>query len=229
MSGDRKPSGEPELVEFVRSIDVQAPARLHAEVQRLVGRAARERPRRFSLPAFLRPRPALLGAGVSLAAVLAAMLALALAPTGSGRSTLERAAALALEPPTGPAPRESRWRQRELTVREGAIAFPYWGDSVGWRATGVRRDTLEGRAATTVYYAARGAGEGAGELAYTIVADTPTRPSAGGRTVWLDGTRYTLRTIDQRHVVAWNRGGELCVVSSAHAPPRELLALARAS
>jgi len=53
-----------------------------------------------------------------------------------------------------------------LEASVDGLAFPDWSER-GWRATGLRRDRIDGRDAVTVRYAAR-----RGSLTYTIVSGT---------------------------------------------------------
>ena len=67
-----RPHTETELIEHVRSLDVPAPAALHARIDALVAEHARAG--RPPLAARLRARPAALGGALAFAAVLAALL-----------------------------------------------------------------------------------------------------------------------------------------------------------
>ncbi len=63
---------------------------------------------------------------------------------GSSAPTVLRAWALAREPATQSAPRESTSAPGRLAISAAGIAYPYWGKRFGWHAAGARTDTLAG-------------------------------------------------------------------------------------
>ncbi|HLH14412.1 MAG TPA: hypothetical protein VKV16_06450 [Solirubrobacteraceae bacterium] len=207
---ERTPPSESELVEMVRSIDVRAPQRLHDRIDAMVAERAGARAR----------RPALRW---GLAAAVPAVCALALVLSGGGSSlTLENAVALTLRPATMPAPGESARGGGELTADVEGVAFPYWEESRGWRATGERVDRVDGRMVTTVFYA-----DGGGRrLGYAIVAGTPAPSVHGGVLVRRDGVAYRLTLAHGARVVTWLRDGRLCVLAARDVSRRVLLSLA---
>src|SRR5262249_36863830 len=68
-----------------------------------------------------------------------------------------------------PPPRPRRRDEPRLLERAvGDVSFPSWREPFGWRADGVRMDTLAQRRATTVFYAKRGR-----RIGYTILDGSP--------------------------------------------------------
>jgi hypothetical protein len=217
------PSTEPELVEFVRSIDVRAPDSLHQRVQALVADGSPRRARRGALGTAARPfgtTQRLAAFGAIAAAVIAVAIVVSLGGGGSSPLSLSQASALTLKPATAKAPAERN--HTELTAAVEGLSFPYWEEHFGWRSTGARSDTVAGRAVTTIFYS-NGRGR---RIGYAIVAGaTPLHPS-GGTTSWHNGTPYRLLSVNGRTAVTWLRDGHLCVVSGRGVSAATLLRLA---
>ena len=156
-----------------------------------------------SSPALAR-RPAL-----RLAAAVAAALALVLvlAPEGTG-PTAERAAGISQLPATARAPSASG---PVLRAEVDGVRFPAWGPEFGWHATGMRRDDIGGRRATTVFYEHEGH-----RIAYTIVSGPALPRPADARIVERDGLEMSVYR-DPRHgghdVAVFERDGRTCVVA----------------
>jgi hypothetical protein len=107
-------------------------------------------------------------------------------------------------------------------VAVDGVAFPYWGDRFGWRASGARVDHIDGRTVTTVFYTdARGR-----RVGYAIVAGTPAPVASGGRVVWREGTPFRVTRENGAPIVTWVRDGHLCVVSGEGMGGATLLRLA---
>jgi hypothetical protein len=189
--------------------DVEAPAGLRDRIE--AQRRQRARARR---------RPLLLGAGVATAAVFALAIVLLL-PSGVGGPSLAQAATLATRPPTAAAPRPLASNPKLLSRAEEGVPFPAWLAKFGWRATGARVDTLDGREATTVFYDKKGK-----RIAYTIVGGdhipVPERADEARR----EGVELHALTLDGREVVTWLRRGHTCVLSGAGVDRDVLLKLA---
>jgi len=218
------PHPEDELLQLLRSIDERAPEELHRRVDALVDRRSsrqrRSRRRRTAPTGLLPPAWRIGGAATVLAAAGALMLGL----TGGGSSvfTLHEASAITLQGATMPAPPENTSRRGELARSVDGIAFPYWEDGPGWRATGMRVDRAGGRPVTTVFYAdARGQ-----RLGYAIVAGTPAPALHGGALTWRSGRTFRLLADDGARLVAWNRDGHLCVLAARSVASAQLLRLA---
>lgn len=226
---DRRPHTESELVEYVRAIDVRAPASLHREVESLIaGRSQLARRRRVTGSSgggvrSLGPARRLAAAG-ALAAVAAVAVAIAISSGGGASSalSLREASALTLRPATTSAPLESISNRAQLRASVDGVSFPYWGERFGWRSTGARTDRVGGRAVTTVFYS----DSGGRRIGYAIVAGTPAPRSSGGVVAWREKTPYRLLTENGTAVVTWLRNGHLCVVSGRDVSPATLLRLA---
>ena len=106
-----------------------------------------------------------------------------------------------------------------LDRRAAGLPFPDWSQQSGWRATGARTDTLDGRRMTTVFYAT-----GARRIAYTIVGGAAL-DEPGGRDKVVEGTPVRLVRAGQPALVTWLRRGHTCVLS-ATADPETLRKLA---
>ena len=205
---------EAELVEQIRSIDVRAPESLHRRIDAMIAAkpargGAREATRAGgggARPFGLAPRLAAVGA------ITAVVIALALAVGLSGGSStlsVRDASAVTLRGATAAAPSESTSNRRELTASVDGVSFPYWGGHFGWRSTGTRTDTIDGRAVTTVFYANhRGQ-----RVGYAIASGSAPAQVSGGVVAMRDGTRLPPAHRNGVAVVTWMRSGRLCVVS----------------
>lgn len=212
---DRPPHTESELVELVRSIDVQAPPELHRRVDALVAEhAGRTHANR---------RPAAIRWGLSGALALAAVVAVLVVSLSGGGSalTLPTTVALTMRPATMAAPAQDPRNATELAADVEGVAFPYWEDRFGWRATGARTDRVDGRTVTTVFYA-----RGHRWVGYAIVAGAPAPHVGGGFVRERGGTSYRFLTEGGASVVTWLRDGRLCVVAGHGVNDATLMALA---
>jgi anti-sigma factor RsiW len=228
LPAERRPAiearvaGSPELqalldrqqraVEATRSLEREAtPASLRDAIE-----SKRRGPLR-GRTGWLVPR---LGVAGALAAVVAVVGVLVLSGGPAG-PTVAEAAQLTGRLPSGPAPAGSAESSARLALDVEGVVFPDLLRRFGWRAVGVRRDWLDGRNATTVFYE-----KGSRRIAYVIVAgDGLPRPSAVPETIYRGVTFHTLR-VDGRLAVTWRRLGRTCVLVGA-APRDELLTLAR--
>jgi anti-sigma factor RsiW len=198
-------------VEATRSLERDpTPASVRAAVE------AKRRGSRRGRAGWVVPR---LGVAGALAAVVAVVGVLVLSGGPAG-PTVAEAAQLTDRPPSGPAPPGSAESSARLALDVDGVVFPDLLRRFGWRAVGVRRDRLDGRNATTVFYE-----KGDRRIAYVIVGgEGLPRPDAPGST-YRDVRFHTLR-VDGRLAVTWRRLGRTCVLVGA-APQDELLALAR--
>lgn len=189
----------------------RAPARLRERIEAARPRQAKVARRRIAYAGGL--------AGALAAAALAAVLLL---PSGTpGSPSISEAAGLAtLGAVTPGPPPDPGSPQDRLNANVGAVYFPNWGKSLGWRAAGARTDELAGRKAVTVYYRRHDM-----RIAYTIVSGPALAQPAVQPTV-LNGTE--LRTVRQggRVIVTWREGGVTCVLSGTKVAPAELQKLA---
>jgi hypothetical protein len=213
---EKTPPTESELIELLRSIDARAPERLHRRIDALVAASSPkgERTSRRSRPAGLR-----LALGAAALGVIAVVLVASLSGGGSAL-TLRTAVALTLRPATAPAPAQDPQAPTELAADVEGIAFPYWDDRFGWRSTGARTDSVDGRTVRTVFYA-----RGHQWIGYAIVSGSA--PSVGGGVARTRaGTVYRFLAEDGARVVTWRRDGHLCVVSGHGVSDATLMALA---
>jgi hypothetical protein len=180
------------------ALEVEAPASLRmrlADGHRTAGRR-----RRFALPAL---------GGLGLAARTAVVLVLIGVGGGSSAPSVDDAVALALAPPTAPAPAVDPANIQLVRARIGGITFPnYTYAWPKWTTTGVRRDRISGRDATTVIY--RGP---RGDVGYTIVDGKPLDPPSGARHVRAGGVDLSVLRRDGATVVTWQRDGHTCVLA----------------
>lgn len=208
-----------EALSMLSSLDsLSAPPALHRSVESLV---ASTPPRMRARPR-MRMRIAAVGAPIATAA---AALAIVLATAGPSGPSLLNAAQVALRTPTLAPPSPSPNRPLQLTRSVQGIAFPYWQDSLGWRATGARADRVDGREVTTVFYSAARSPSAAGRVGYAIVAGRAL-PVPGGTTVSYAGHRYALLSSHGATVLTWRRAGHTCILAAHGVSSETLLHLA---
>jgi anti-sigma factor RsiW len=225
LAPERRPAVEarvaasPELLELVarqrraveaaRTLEADAPpASLQATLEkRQRGRAFRRR-RRWRL--------ATVGALAAVATVIASVVLTG----GPGGPTVAEAAAVAARPAMEPAPQRSDAGPNELAIDVEGVSFPDLARSAGWRAVGVRRDRVDGRDATVVYYAKDGR-----TLAYVIVSGSGLPQPSDAETTTLGDVEFRTLTVDGRPVVTWRRDGHTCVLIG-QVPRDELVRLA---
>nr|MDQ2897697.1 hypothetical protein [Actinomycetota bacterium] len=160
--------------------------------------------------------------GAAVAVAAAAIIAvLVIAGGATGSPTIAQAAVLATRTPMAPAPVHRGDSVILPRFSAAGLPYPYWEDRFGYKATGVRRDRLEGRLATTVYYTHSGR-----RLAYTILTGAPIL--AGTSTHSTNRNRVLLRSFTARGrlIVTWLRRGHTCVLSGTDTPLPVLLRLA---
>lgn len=218
----RRLEGSPELsaalaeqeraTTMLRSIDVKAPESLHAVLNE-------QRPRAVS-----RPRRRLrFGLGFALPATVAIAAALVIVLVTSGASTgpsLRQTVRLTLAAATYPAPTERSASTLDATA--AGIAFPYWQQTVGWRAVGARADRVDGREIQTVFYGSR-----RHRVGYAIVSG-PAVPVGQARTVTIGGVPYHFLHQGSATLVTWLRSGHTCVIAGRGVSETMLLRLATA-
>jgi hypothetical protein len=147
----------------------------------------------------LTPRLALAGAVAVVVAVVAALLS-----GGPGAPTVAEAARVAERAPSGQAPAAvGDGAQLDLDV-EGVV-FPDLLESYGWEAVGMRRDEIDGRNATTVFYE-----NGGRRIAYVIVSGSGLPRPSGAPSTTRDGVLFhTLRVDGRLAVASWRGDGTL--------------------
>jgi hypothetical protein len=151
---------------------------------------------------------------LALASPVAACAALTVALVLGGQSpavaTVADAAVLASRPVQAPVSEPRGDEQTLPRVTAAGLTYPYWEDRFGYRATGVRRDRIGGREATTVTYV-----HGARRLAYTIVAGSPLAPGGRMRTSFEGGVVVRSLSMHGTEIVTWLRDGHTCVLVGA--------------
>jgi hypothetical protein len=180
------------------ALEVEAPASLRMRLAD--GDRTRGSQRRFALPAL---------GGLGLAALAAVVLVLVGIGGGSRAPSVDDAVALALAPPTAPAPAIDPANTQLVRAQVGGITFPnYTYAWPKWTTKGVRRDRISGRDATTVFY--RGP---RGDVGYTIVDGKPLDPPSGARHVRAGGVDLSVLRRDGATIVTWQRDGHTCVLA----------------
>jgi hypothetical protein len=196
-------------LDAVRALNEPAPAALRARIE-----DARRRP----APAVRARRFGLAGAFVAAAAALAIAL-VAILPSGAGGPSLSEAAAFTLRAPTAPAPQHDFDGALHLSV--DSVPYPYWEDSLGWKATGKRVDKVSGRVVTTVFYA-----KGNQRVGYTIVTGKPLSVPSGSSMTVLHGVHIRSLGVGGNAVVTWERKDHSCILSGRGISRDELVKLA---
>ncbi|MDQ2895766.1 MAG: hypothetical protein M3Y09_08970, partial [Actinomycetota bacterium] len=133
------------------------------------------------------------------------------------RQTVHLTLAAAISPP--PAERGTR----ALDISSAGIPFPYWQQTVGWRALGSRTDRVANRTVVTVFYRAHDGRR----VGYAIVGGAPI-PFRAGRVVTRGGVSYWLLQEGTIELVTWRRAGHTCVIAGRGVGPGTLLRLATA-
>jgi hypothetical protein len=192
----------------------RAPVALRARLELL--REPERRPTKTRRLTF----PRLLPAGGLAAAAAAAGVVLAVSG-GVEAPTVAQAALLANRAPVAGAPPESAHSPTLKGVSAAGLPFPYWQDYAGLRATGVRRDRIDGRQATTVFYS-----RGSQRVAYTIVSGGPLAAGASTRSTAEYGVKVRTLTAHGMRVATWLRRGHTCVLAAGDVPASILVRLA---
>jgi len=186
------------------------------ERQALGARGRRGRTARIAM------RPAIAMACVAAVAIVAIVVGLTAGTGGqSPGSSLEAAAALALEPSHGAPPAAATATLLDAAYR--GVTYPNYRQRFGSAPTGLRGDRIHGRAVLTVYYRLK---DGA-RMSYTVFSGTPVSLPPHASTVVFEGvTLHSFVTSAHISVVTLVRHGRTCVLAARATPVRALLALA---
>jgi anti-sigma factor RsiW len=160
------------------------------------------RPSRPARSRRLVPRLALVGAVALVVAVVAALLT-----GGPGAPTVAEAARLTEQAPSASAPPPGKEGGTQLAEDVDGVVFPNFLESYGWQAVGLRRDEINGRDATTVFYEKDGK-----RIAYVIVSGSGLTPPSGVPSTTRDGTVFHTFSLDGRRAVTWRRLGHTCIL-----------------
>jgi hypothetical protein len=191
--------------------DVQAPQALRESIERTRERAQQ----RASF--WHRARWGLAAAGA--AAVTLAAVAILDTDTQSGSPSLDGVYAAAERGPAQPAPAQIGGTPPVLDARVGAIEFPDWKETFGWRAVGRRDTEVADRRVTTVAYRNP---DGA-RLGYAIVGGEALSETPPGGAIRKAGDTYHVSAGDRRTTVTWTQQGHTCVIVAPDTVPRGTL------
>jgi len=169
------------------------------------------------------PRGAVLRVFAPVAAGLAAFVVamVVVFSGGSGPPSVSAVSLLSLRGPALAAPAPQPDNPALLRAEVDGVAFPEWS-TLDWGVSGARRDTLEDREMTTVFYK----GKSGAQIGYTIVSGDALEVPDGRRTT-VNGVSLTVIEDGGRRIVTWQREGHTCVLSGpAKIPAEKLLDLA---
>ncbi len=198
--------------------DTQAPQSLRESIER-----DRERARAAPRASFWRRNWRALTATATAAAALVVVGVAIQASTESAAPTLAEVQAAGRLDAAQPAPAPKGGNPPVLAARVGAISFPDWQKSFGWKAVGAREDEISGRTIKTVFYRNP---DGA-RLGYSVVAGEPLREHPPGREVTRAGNAYHVARSGEHTLVTWTQQGHTCtIVASATVPDARLVDLA---
>lgn len=198
--------------------DTQAPQSLREAIER-----DRERVRAAPKAPFWRRHLRALTATATAAVALVVVGVAIQSGTDSTAPTLAEVQATARLEATRPAPAPKGGDPPVLAVRVGAISFPDWQKSFGWKAVGAREDSIGGRTVKTVFYRNP---DGA-RLGYSVVAGEPLREHPPGREVIRTGHAYHVARSGEHTLVTWTQQGHTCtIVASSAVPEARLVDLA---
>jgi hypothetical protein len=183
-----------------RLLTTAGPATPAALRQRLDAQAARA-----AAPRRSRARVALAGAVATVAA--ATVAALSLIDLG-GAPTVAAAARPAALAATAPAPPQDARRPTLLRASFAGVDYPDWNRDFGWRTTGQRRDTIDGRPTRTVFYQ-----HTHHRIGYTVVDGEALKPPSGAQRFVVNGLEMLAYKDGRRDVVTFERNGRTCVLA----------------
>jgi hypothetical protein len=194
----------------VKSVSVEAPARLRARIE--AERTRRKSGRRWAL---------FTGSGLATAAAAALLLLLVLPGNVGGGPSVAQAASLATRPPTSGAPSLKPGAPTLLESNMEGVPFPSWSSKFGWRTVGARSDRLDGRRALTVFYE-----KGGRRIGYTILSGSALKAPEQAKRTRREGTALRTLRLDGRRVVTWLRAGHTCILSGSDVADEVLVELA---
>jgi hypothetical protein len=167
-----------------------------------------------------RPRVALAGAVATVAA--AVVLALTLVAELGGHPTIAEAARPSALAATAPAPAQDARRPTLLRASFAGVTYPDWNKQFGWRTTGRRHDSIEGRrSAETVFYQ-----HTHHRIGYTVVSGKPLKPPGHAERYEANGLVMLAYKDGRRDVVTFERDGRTCVLAGVVHQRATLLKLA---
>jgi len=153
-----------------------------------------------------RPRVALAGAVAAIGA--AAVLALAVVSGIGNGPTIAEAARPSTLAATAPAPAQDLRRPTLLRASFGGVTYPDWNRQFGWRATGRREDSIDGRTAETVFYQ-----HTHHRIGYTVVSGEPLKRPGHAERHLVNGLVMLAYKDGRRDVVTFERNGRTCILA----------------
>ncbi len=190
----------------------RAPSSLRARVALAQPPARRSGPSRLT---------AALSTAVVAAGAAAVVAVVVVVGGGTAGPTVAQAAVLTSRAPTAGVAEPVAEVHTLPGVRAVGLTYPYWEDHFGYKARGVRRDSLDGRLVTIVFYR-----RGASQVAYEIVSGSPLRQGGKVRSTVLEGVRLSSMTTPSGQAVSWLRDGHTCILIGSHTNLSELQGLA---
>jgi len=155
-----------------------------------------------------RSRPRLALAGAVAAIGVAAVLALAVVSGIGNGPTIAEAARPAALAATAPAPARDLRRPTLLRASFGGVTYPDWDRQFGWRATGRREDSIDGRTAETVFYQ-----HTHHRIGYTVVSGKPLKRPGHADRYEVNGLVMLAYKDERRDVVTFERNGRTCILA----------------
>jgi hypothetical protein len=147
-------------------------------------------------------------AGATALAAFGAALVIALNAGSPAVPTVAGAAAAATRPATAPAPARDSENPPLLRASFAGVTYPYWKQHFGWRTTGERTDSIEGRTARTVFYQ-----HTHHRIGYTVVSGKPLKRPAGAERLVVNGVEMYRYRDGRDTVVTFERNGHTCVLA----------------
>ena len=187
----------------------------HERVHRLLGNAGpamplglRERLAAQQARPARRVRPRLALAGAVGAVAAAVVLALTVFVDLGNAPTVGDAAGPSALAATAPAPVQDARRPTLLRASFAGVTYPDWKRRFGWRATGSRTDSIDGRATRTVFYQ-----HTHHRIGYTVVSGEPLARPSGAERLVVDGVEMYRYRDGRKTVVTFKRNGRTCVLA----------------
>jgi hypothetical protein len=156
-------------------------------------------------------------------AVAVGVAALVVITGHDGGPTVARVARPALQRATMSAPRTEPGNHARLALRVADVRFPAYLSTLGWVATGARRDHIARRTVTTVFYRAQ---DGT-RIGYAVVSGAALPVPAGAATT-VAGVQYTFGSVESATLVSWRLDGHTCLIVGRRTGEGTLLDLATA-
>jgi hypothetical protein len=167
--------------------------------ERLVEQAARP-------PARTRPRLVLAGTVATVAAAI--VLALSVFVGVGDAPTIAEAARPSALAATAPAPAQDTRRPTLLRASFAGVTYPDWNQRFGWRTTGRRQDSFDGRTAETVFYQ-----HTHHRIGYTVVSGEPLKRPEHAQRFVVNGLEMLAYKDGRRDVLTFERNGRTCVLA----------------